>query len=115
MSGGAYEYVASYAKNGNSTILENGNLFADGSSDGYSTAYEGTVASTNYIIGDATNETNGWNKDGDKGFFVNHDAPFFNRGGRYSNVERAGIFFFYRGNGDNAGVATSFRLALVIK
>ena len=115
LSGGAYEYVASYVKSGNSTMLENGNLFADGSSDEYSTAYEGTECSANYIIGDATYETNGWNNDGNENYFVNYDGPFFNRGGRFGNGGRAGIFFFYRGNGDNQGTSTSFRIALVIK
>lgn len=47
--------------------------------------------------------------------FVNYDGPFFNRGGRFGNGGRAGIFFFYRGNGDNQGTSTSFRIALVIK
>ena len=115
LSGGAYEYVASYVKNGNSAILENGNLFTDGSSDEYSTAYEGIECSTNYIIGDATNETKGWNNDGDESYFINYDIPFFNRGGRFGNGKRAGIFFFYRGNGDDQGSSTSFRICLVIR
>ena len=90
LSGNAYEYVASYYKDG---IFSSANsTFTTGTSDKYSTAYDGTDVNTNYKYGDATYETSGWN--GDKASFVRSSDPFFRRGGGYSSGSSAGVFFF---------------------
>ena len=93
LRGGAYEYVAGYYKNGNS----NGSSFAKGTSDEYSTAYEGTDVKIAYKYGDATMETKNWHSD--YASFVNSGYSFFRRGGLYSSSSGgAGVFYFY---GDN--------------
>jgi len=112
ISGGTQEYVASYY-NG-TTSLSNGSIFAkrSGTSNEYATVYTGETASSNYIKGDATYETSGWNSD--VGRFVNSYGPFFGRGhddgsgtggaGPFSSVNYAGA-----GNAKN-----SFRISLAI-
>ena len=63
LSGGAYEYVAAYYNGSNSSKLkDNGESFvsAQGNSTEYVTVYTGTDINQNYIVGDATYETNGW-------------------------------------------------------
>ena len=111
LSGGAYEYVAAYYSG--SSNLSNGNSFADGSSNEYSTAYTGTSVSSAYKPGDATYETSGWHDD--IANFVLSNYPFFARGGgcNYSST-RAGVFCFnyYNGNGGNY---SSFRMCLAVK
>ena len=90
LRGGAYEYVAGYYKNGNS----NGSSFAKGTSDEYSTAYEGTDVKIAYKYGDATMETKSWHSD--YAVFVYSDLPFFLRGGYYNDSsDNAGVFYFY--------------------
>ena len=93
--GNAYEYVASYYSGSTSSNLTDyGGSFAskNGTSDGYSTAYTGTSASSAYKCGDATYETSGWN--GDSAYFVNSGSPFFYRGGSYDVASRTGVFYF---------------------
>ena len=90
LSGGAYEYVAGYYKDG---ILANGSSFADGVNDKYATAYTGTTASAAYKYGDATYETKSWHSD--LASFVDSGFPFFKRGGHYnSSSANAGVFCF---------------------
>ncbi len=115
LNGGTYEYVAGYYKNGDSTSLNNGSSFTDGTSDAYSTAYDTAVAETGYKYGDATYETSGWHSD--DAVFVNSYVPFFLRGGyRNSSATDSGIFYFSVSSGGNGvGDSTySFRLALVM-
>ena len=109
LSGNAYEYVAGYYSGGS---LSNGNSFADGTSDAYSTAYSGTTASSAYKYGDATYETSGWNSD--DAVFVNSSFPFFDRGGVYSNETKAGVFSFRYLHGDS-GDYISFRVCLAVQ
>ena len=108
-SGGANEYVAGYLKTGGS--LNYGSIFADGTSDKYSTAYNGTDVKTAYKYGDATYETSGWHSDAANFLYSNY--PFFERGGNYYSGSNPGVFYYgaYDGsyNYDN-----SFRLALVV-
>ena len=90
LSGNAFEYVASYYKDGN---FSNANsTFTTGTSDKYSTAYDGTDVNTSYKYGDATYETSGWHEDG--AVFVISDNPFFFRGGYYDIGSSAGVFYF---------------------
>ena len=91
MSGGASEYISAYYSKGKS--FTNGSSFANSEkeSDEFSTVYYGTDINLDYIMGDATKETNGWNSD--TSFFINEELPFVFRGGDYSsNQSNAGIF-----------------------
>ncbi len=109
LSGNAYEYVAGYYSGGS---LPNGNSFANGTSDAYSTAYSGTIASSAYKYGDATYETSGWNSDGAD--FVYSSSPFFLRGGVYGSASSAGVFNFYNYYA-SANRAFSFRVCLAVQ
>ena len=91
LSGNAFEYVASYYKNGNFSYANS--TFTTGTSDKYSTAYDGTDVNTNYKYGDATYETSGWH--GDNADFVYSSNPFFHRGGNYYDGSDAGVFYSY--------------------
>ena len=96
LSGGTYEYVASYYIDEESNI-SNGSSFAKGTSDEYSTMYEGTYEKTAYKYGDATMETKNWHKD--NAVFINSVYPFFHRGcGYIDSSDTAGGFCY--GNND---------------
>ena len=109
LSGNAWEYVASYYTGG--STLSNGSSFTTGTSDKYSTAYDGTDVNTNYKYGDATYETSGWHSD--FAGFVYSLNPFFGRGSSYGDGDNAGTFSFYWSNGISNNIY-SFRLALVV-
>ena len=113
LSGGAYEYVASYY-NG-STRLTNGSAFAthNGTSDSYSTAYNEINVSTNYKYGDATYETMGWYMDESMSLEDSPGYSFFHRGGYYSNTFIHGIFDFRSFTGESFSFI-SFRVCLVV-
>lgn len=104
LSGGASEYVAAFY-NGSNTLL-NGSSFASngGASTEYATAYIDTSK-----LGDAINETNGWNSNGE---FINSDSPFLTRGGDSNVGSDAGIFYFFNTIGD-ANSNSTFRMCLV--
>ena len=111
MSGGASEYVAAYYNKGNSLI--NGSSFANSEkeSDEFSTVYYGTDINLDYIIGDATKETMGWNNDAN--FFINEELPFVFRGRDHSsNQNDAGIFTLGRIGG--YGTTNGMRICLAI-
>ena len=109
LSGGAYEYTAAYYREG--TTLSNGNSFTNGTSDEYSTVYDGTSLDNDYKLGDATKETEGWNND--NASFIRSYNPFFDRGGYYNDASIAGIHFFSNYNGSSHNDC-GFRLCLVI-
>ena len=126
MSGGAWEYVAAYVNNGNSSLTSYGNslytstdsktknVYAKGSSDNNSSNYSANAG----VYGDAVYETsangntiNGsWY--GDYSNFPDTSFPFFIRGGFYSDGSGAGVFYFDRDTG-NAPSSVSFRPVLV--
>ena len=112
LSGGAWEYVASYYNGGSS--LSNGSSFAsqNGTSTEYATAYTGTSTSSAYKPGDATYETSGWH--GDAAGFVNSNNPFFLRGGYGNYGSAAGVFYFVRDDGLSYSVY-GFRMCLAVK
>ena len=108
MSGGSWEYMASYLENGTTDYAKNF-LNVD---EKYQTKYKGTGATgstedrmANYeankeMYGDAVWETsngaNGqysWN--GDYSCFPYLSAPFFIRGGSYYDSSGAGVFCFH--------------------
>ena len=106
LSGGAYEYVASYLANGDFSYANS--TFTTNVSDEYSTAY----AVAEGKIGDATSETEGWH--GDYAYFLDSSNPIFKRGGYYNNGSGAGIFRFNGGIG-NSYSYNSFRMCLAVK
>ena len=124
MSGGAWEYVAAYVNNGNSSLtsygssLVNGdaktkNVYSKASTDNATNNYNAN--SSKY--GDAVYETstNGSGSTswyGDYSYFPYTSVPFFERGGRYNGGADAGVFYFDNYNGDSYS-GYSFRPVLV--
>ena len=126
MSGGAWEYVAAYVNNGNSSLTSYGNslytstdsktknVYAKGSSDNNSSNYSANAG----VYGDAVYETstNGNSSNGswysDNSNFPYTSKPFFQRGGGYSNGSYAGVFYFGYSDGDSLN-GSSFRPVLV--
>ena len=121
MSGGAWEYVAAYVANGNSSLSSYGSSFAStsvtsnsqstkyvtvyekGSSNSQANNWNAYKALTN-LRGDAMKETassysgsTSWN--GDYSDFPYSYFPFFLRGGIYNNGSYAGAFFFIGSTG----------------
>ena len=107
MSGGAFEYVAGYVNNGNSSLtsygssLVNGdpktkNVYSKASSDNNTNNYNANSGK----YGDAVYETsaNGNSSNsswyGDYSGFPSTSNPFFSRGGGYDNGTIAGVFCF---------------------
>ena len=105
LSGGAYEYVASYLANAD---YSNANTtFTTNTSDKYSTVYPQATG----ITGDATSETEGWNNELVN--FIRSTSPFFIRGGDCYGTLISGIFSFGSYNG--ASVANdTFRMCLAV-
>ena len=126
MSGGAWEYVAAYVNNGNSSLTSYGNslytstdsktknVYAKGSSDNNSSNYSanaGVYGDTVYETSANGNTINGsWY--GDYSNFPDTSFPFFIRGGFYSDGSGAGVFYFDRDTG-NAPSSVSFCPVLV--
>ena len=125
MSGGAWEYVAGYVNNGNSSLtsygssLVNGdaktkNVYSKASSDNNTNNYNANSGK----YGDAVYETsaNG-NTDngswyGDYSYFPSTGNPFFKRGGFYDSGTDAGVFYFGNVSGYSSS-NVSFRPVLV--
>ena len=116
MSGGAWEYVAAYVNNGNSSLTSYGNslytssdsktknVYAKGSSDNNSSNYSANAG----VYGDAVYETStsgigstSWY--GDCSYFPNTSVPFFRRGGYCNDGSNAGVFYF----GNDSGIGSS--------
>ena len=124
MSGGAWEYVAGYVNNGNSSLtsygssLVNGdaktkNVYSKASSDNNTNNYNANSGK----YGDAVYETsaNGNSSNsswyGDYSSFPYTSLPFFIRGGIYNNGTNAGVFYFNSYNGNSLSYG-SFRPVL---
>jgi len=128
MSGGSWEYTASYVNNGHDYITNAsyGGVIGESSTDAwlrqvYSSASSNGTSNqqTDYnrnsgVYGDAVYETsNGYNSSSgswyqDYSVFPDSGDPFFFRGGGYSYTTNAGLFCFYYYNGD-ANANYSFR------
>ena len=125
MSGGAWEYVAAYVNNGNSSLTSYGNslytstdpktknVYAKGSSDNNSSNYSENAG----VYGDAVYETSASGSGitswyGDYSIFPNTSNPFFGRGGNYNDGSAAGVFYFGISDGIGGSV-DSFRPVLV--
>ena len=125
MSGGAWEYVAAYVNNGNSNLTNYGSSLVNGDaktknvySKGSSDSRDNNYSANSGKYGDAVYETsaNGNSSSsswyGDYSYFPYAGAPFFYRGGGYSNGTNAGVFCFSHNNG-NSNSNYSFRPVLV--
>ena len=113
LSGGAYEYVASYYSGSTSSNLtNNGSQLVNETNREYVTAYDGTDVDTDYKQGDATKETKGWN--GDNAYFVVSLNPFFLRGGFYFDTSDAGVFNFYDLGSGSSSSDYGFRVCLAV-
>ena len=125
MSGGAWEYVAAYVNNGNSSLTSYGNslytstdsktknVYAKGSSDNNSSNYSANAG----VYGDAVYETS-TNGNGSTSWYSDYSnfssasTPFFGRGGYCENSTGAGVLAFLNHNG-GASSSVSFRPVLV--
>ena len=125
MSGGAWERVAAYVNNGNSSLTSYGNSLVkgDAKTKNVYTAGSGDTRQANYNAnagkyGDAVYETSSeydtssgsWYAD--CSYFPSSSAPFFYRGGGYSDTTYAGLFFSGDYNGNTISIS-SFRPVLV--
>jgi len=128
MSGGSWEYTASYVNNGHDYITNAsyGGVIGESSTDAwlrqvYSSASSNGTSNqqTDYnrnsgVYGDAVYETsNGYNSSSgswyqDYSYFPYSGTPFFLRGGNYSYTTGAGLFSFSSSNG-NADADSGFR------
>ena len=125
MSGGAWEYVAGYVNNGNSSLtsygssLVNGdaktkNVYSKASSDNNTNNYNANSGK----YGDAVYETSANGNTGNGSWYGDYSnfpytsAPFFLRGGYYNDGTCAGVFSFFRNNGSSYS-NYSFRPVLV--
>ncbi|HAN10183.1 MAG TPA: hypothetical protein DCP90_06185 [Clostridiales bacterium] len=134
MSGGAWEYIASYVANGNGILTTNGGslVTAYGSNSGvadvlavtedgtptYQENYTQTEGNTTGLAlheimkcGDNSTNTNTFKGYGDYQYFPYSANPFFLRGGNYSNGTSAGAFAGHYING-TADSNVSFRPVL---
>ena len=126
MSGGAYEHVAAYVNNGDSSLtsygssLVNGdsktkNVYSKASSDNSTNNYNANSSKYGDTVYETSrNSARPWNLSwyGDGSSFPGIAAPFFLRGGLFSNGTNAGVFYFSNDNGDSSSVG-SFRPVLV--
>ena len=125
MSGGAWEYVAGYVNNGNSSLtsygssLVNGdaktkNVYSKASSDNNTNNYNANSGK----YGDAVYETSANGNTGNGSWYGDYSSfpytsrPFFRRGGVYDIGASAGVFCFYGNYGASSG-SNSFRPVLV--
>ena len=125
MSGGAWEYVAGYVNNGNSSLTSYGSSLVNGEaktknvySKGSSDSRDNNYSANSGKYGDAVYETsaNGNSSNGswygDYSYFPSTGNPFFVRGGVYNIGTYAGVFYFDN-NGGSSSSNGSFRPVLV--
>ena len=105
MSGGAWEYVMGNYSNTPGISGFTGDW--DTQYKDYINFYTSTVVKSH-----ALSETAGWHGDGKN--MVYSSSPWFGRGGSYSYVASAGVFFFWNGNG-GSNHDRSFRVVLTLK
>ena len=107
MSGGAWERAAAYVNNEHNNLQTNGKSVVEAKSR-YKDIYEQGISDTQELnyekaankYGDAIYETSkgysstnaSWYKD--YSYFTGNNTPFFHRGGGYSSMDDAGMFFF---------------------
>ena len=126
MSGGAWEYVAGYVNNGNSSLTSYGSSLVNGDaktknvySKGSSDSYENNYNANSSKYGDAVYETSTSGSGStswyfDYSGFPGKSVPFFIRGGSIGSEEtNIGVFYFgtYEGYGTNN---LSFRPVLAV-
>ena len=110
MSGGAYEYMASYREESDLTASGMESIINDETYIKYLDKYFESSDTTLYkyrILGDATGELGPFYNDGnnrstwyaDLSGFVNTSLPWFIRGGGWSSISFAGHFYFSSSHG----------------
>ncbi len=126
MSGGAYEYTASYIDNGNISLTNYGSslvnaeskykdLYTKGINDDKATNYAAAIGK----YGDAVYETSNAGTTTTSGWYVDlismpyAGGPFFIRGGAWSDSTSSGLFAVNWDNG-NAYTNNGFRPVLVV-
>ena len=124
MSGGAWEYVAGYVNNGNSSLTSYGSSLVNGDaktknvySKASSDSYENNYNANSSKYGDAVYETSASGSSstswyGDYPGFPGTSFPFFIRGGYCDDGTNAGVFYFNYSGGGSYGIG-SFRPVLV--
>ena len=124
MSGGAWEYVAGYVNNGNSSLTSYGSSLVNGDaktknvySKASSDSYENNYNANSSKYGDAVYETSASGSSStswysDYSHFPYTSYPFFGRGGNYYSGTGAGVFCFGSDDG-NSYSNYSFRPVLV--
>lgn len=95
LKGGTWERVAGFLQGGAASTPAYHNAMASSSTTASSKYL--TLYTANNKVGDATNETAGWNSDYSD--FVTSGGPVFYRGGSYYNGDDAGVFAFGSGSG----------------
>lgn len=122
MSGGAIEYTMSAMYNsGNTTIQVGSSGFLQATIDSagmskyidkyvYGTTTNDQTAFNRRILGDATGETRSWYSDYPEMIINGNSWP--TRGGHYSGVTDAGLFYFYLTNGQ-AVASQTFRTIIL--
>jgi len=124
MSGGTYEYTASYVNNGNGSLTTYGLSLVSAIAQ-YKDLYtsSGDTSSGNYSAasgkkGDAVYETStadigttSWYSD--NSYMPLSSIPFFARGGGYGDSTHAGVFYFDHFRGD-AGSYIGFRPVIAV-
>ena len=95
MSGGANEYVMGVMESSLGSNIPISQI------SGVDIKYYDIYEYENFIehLGDATNETKGWNDD--YSYYPNSRSPWFRRGGDYGDRSSAGIFAFYNIDGSS--------------
>ena len=126
MSGGAWEYVAGYVNNGNSSLtsygssLVNGdaktkNVYSKASSDSCENNYNANSGKYGDAVYETSSKASGWSWDfswyGDYSEFPSGAFPFFIRGNAYDRHTNAGVYSFA---GTQSAGDYSFRPVLVI-
>ena len=124
MSGGAWERVAGYVNNGNSSLTSNGQALLD-APDKHKQIYTITTDSQNEnynnmatLFGDAVYETSSTASGstswfGDYSYCPSTSYPFFLRGGYCHDGSNAGVFYFGTTRG-GVGSYGSFRPSVVV-
>ena len=125
MSGGAWEYVAAYVDNGNSSLTSYGNslykntdtktknVYTKASTDNNTNNYNQNASKYGDAVYETSTSGNGstsWYSDYSN--FSSASTPFFGRGGYCENSTGAGVLAFLNHNG-GASSSVSFRPVLV--
>lgn len=125
MSGGTYEYTASYVNNGDGSLTTNGSqiisanakykdVYAKGSTDSASLNYEANknkYGDAFYEISKSYENSNSWYED--VSGMPYSTSPWFLRGGHHNSTTGAGLFFYFPFAGAS-DIGSGFRAVAII-